>query len=430
MKLTGSKSPSLKGKVIVPGDKSISHRSLIIGSQAIGTTEITGLLEGEDVIATANAVKALGVEVRKEGDKWFVEGVGVGGLTATEGVIDCGNSGTGVRLLMGLVSPYNFETEFTGDESLCSRPMGRVIDPLKQMGINFKSNEGKLPLTVVGLADAMPIEYELPVASAQVKSAILLAGLNTAGKTSVIEPQKTRDHTELMLKSFGAQVERVGDKIILTGRPNLKAQKINVPGDPSSAAFLVAAALIVPDSEILIENICINPLRTGLYTTLIEMGADIGFLNERLEGGDKVADLRVKYSELNGVEVPAERAPSMIDEYPILAVIASFAKGETKMLGLEELKVKESNRLAAIYNGLIANGVAAIMGDDDLTVTGAKVQGGGVVKTHFDHRIAMSFVVMGLASEQAVTVDDGSAIATSFPNFIDLMSGIGAKISA
>lgn len=428
MKLTGSKSSSLKGKVTVAGDKSISHRALIIGSQAIGTTEITGLLEGEDVLATAEAVRSLGVSVEKKGEAWFVEGVGVGGLQEPEQIIDCGNSGTGVRLLMGLVSPYGFETEFTGDKSLCSRPMDRVINPLKEMGINFKSNDGKLPLTVEGLADAIPIEYELPVASAQVKSAILLAGLNIAGETSVIEPKATRDHTELMLKSFGADIKKDGNKITLKGRPKLTAQNIKVPADPSSAAFLVVAALIVEGSEIIIENICINPLRIGLYETLIEMGADIEFVNEREEAGDKVADLKVKYSKLQGVEVPAERAPSMIDEYPILAVAASFAEGETKMLGLEELKVKESNRLEAIYNGLIANGVNAEMGEDSLVVKAGEVEGGGEVETHFDHRIAMSFLVMGLAAKNEVMVDDASAIATSFPNFVELMNSIGADI--
>lgn len=428
MKLTSSKAPKLSGKITVAGDKSISHRSLIIASQAIGISEISGLLEGEDVIATAEALKKLGADIKKVGDKWVVNGAGVGSLQATNEVLDMGNSGTGVRLLMGLVGAYGFNTKFTGDESLRSRPMDRVTIPLSKMGINFQSNNNKLPLTVEGLADCIPIEYELPVASAQVKSAILLAGLNTDGETTVIEPELTRDHTELMLKSFGADIRREGDRIILKGRPELIAQNINVPGDPSSAAFPIAAALIVPDSEIIVENICLNPQRIGLYITLKEMGADIEFLNERLEGGDKVADIKVKYSKLNGVTVPAERAPSMIDEYPILAVIAAFAQGETKMLGLKELKVKESDRLKAIYDGLTANGVKSEMGDEDLTVHGGAVLGGGEVKTHLDHRIAMSFLIMGLASQKPISVDDGEPIKTSFPNFIQTIESI-AKTS-
>lgn len=424
MKLTASKSPKLNGKIIVPGDKSISHRSLIIASQAVGVSEIAGLLEGEDVIATAEALKKLGADIQKQGDKWIVNGAGTGSLQATDEVLDMGNSGTGVRLLMGLVGAYGFNTKFTGDESLRSRPMGRVTVPLSKMGINFQSNENKLPLVVEGLEDCLPIEYELPVASAQVKSAVLLAGLNTEGETTVIEPELTRDHTELMLKSFGADITREGDKIILKGRPELVAQNINVPGDPSSAAFPIAAALIVPDSKITIENVCLNPQRVGLYDTLIEMGADIEFLNERLEGGDKVADIKVKYSKLKGVTVPAARAPSMIDEYPILSVVAAYAEGETKMLGLKELKVKESDRLQAIYDGLVANGVKADLGEEDLTVYGGEVEGGGEVKTHLDHRIAMSFLIMGMASTEPVSIDDGEPIKTSFPTFIETIESI------
>lgn len=429
-----NKSGALKGEIEVPGDKSISHRALIFSSQAIGTSTISGLLEGEDVIATANALRSLGVNITQNGDKWTVDGVGVGGLTEPDKVLDMGNTGTGARLLMGLVATYPFTTHFTGDESLCSRPMARVTKPLEEMGVNFESREGvRFPLAVKGSSHAIPITYELPVASAQVKSAILLAGLNCRGKTSVIEPVATRDHTELMLKGFGAdievtKIENNGCKITITGHPELKAQDIYIPGDPSSAAFVVVAALIVPGSEVLVKNICINPLRTGLYTTLLEMGADIKFVNERIVAGDKVADLAVKYSKLKGIKVPAERAPSMIDEYPVLSIAASCASGETLMEGLEELKVKESNRLQSIADGLAACGIDFDMGEDSLLVRGGKITGGKTVKTNMDHRIAMSFLVMGMVSEKPVTVDDSHMINTSFPDFIGLVNKLGGKL--
>jgi len=432
MKLSSSKSSALKGTVIVPGDKSISHRALLISSQARGTSRIFGLLEGEDVICTVNALRRMGVGIEKIGDEWEVTGVGVGGLQEPDDVIDMGNTGTGVRLLMGLTATQGINVFFTGDASLRGRPMGRVTVPLTSMGARFMSRDkGRLPLAVQGTSDPMPIVYEMPVASAQVKSAIMLAALSAPGMTAIIEKEPSRDHTELMLTAFGAEVKRDKKGVItIKGQPELEAQEIYVPGDPSSAAFLIVAALIVPGSHLLLENICINQLRTGLFETLKEMGADIHFRNKRNAGGEKVADIEVKYSKLKGVKVPASRAPSMIDEYPILAVAAAFAKGTTVMEGLEELRVKESDRLKTIYTGLMGNGVKARMGKNYLLVEGmAQVPGNGLVKTHFDHRIAMSFLVMGLASEKPVSVDDGSAIATSFPNFIELMREIGAEIS-
>jgi len=430
MELSSKKSGALKGAIEVPGDKSISHRALIISSQATGTSKVTGLLEGEDVLATAEALRNLGVEIEKKNDEYHIKGVGIGGLQESAKLLDMGNSGTGVRLLMGLVASYNFNSFFTGDKSLCGRPMGRVTKPLEQMGVNFITREnGRLPLALKGLSPAIPIEYELPVASAQVKSAILLAGLNTPGKTSVIENEPTRDHTELMLKFFGADIVVKGKKITLKGHPNLKAKKLIVPADPSSAAFPAAAALIVSGSDITIKNVCINPLRIGFYKTLKEMGAKISYKNKRNECGEQVADINIKYSKLKGVEVPAERAPSMIDEYPILAVLAAYATGKTVMKGLKELRVKESDRLQTIYDGLKANGVKAKMTADSLTVEGGKVKGGGLVATHLDHRIAMSFLVMGLGAENPVKVDDGSPINTSFPGFVNLMRGLGAEVS-
>ena len=425
----------LNGSVSVPGDKSISHRSLILASQAIGQSKIFGLLEGDDVIATANCLRLLGVNINKEDDCWSVDGVGVGGLSEPAQILDMGNSGTGVRLMMGLVSSYPFTTYFTGDESLCHRPMGRVIKPLEKMGINFKTRDGgKLPLSVDGTHDIMPIEYELPVASAQVKSAILLAGLNCPGITTVIEPEATRDHTELMLKSFGADinVEELNEnsrKITLKGHGDLKAQNIEVPGDPSSAAFLIVAALITPDSEVIIKNICINPLRTGLYTSLLEMGADIKFINKRNVAGDEVADIVAKYSKLKGVTIPKERAPSMIDEYPILSIAATCAQGETTMEGLAELKVKESDRLQSIADGLKGCGADFDLGEDYLVVRGGEVKGGALIKTNMDHRIAMSFLVMGMVTQEPVFVDDVEMINTSFPNFIKLVNELGGDIS-
>jgi 3-phosphoshikimate 1-carboxyvinyltransferase len=434
-KLQSSKCNSLSGYIQVPGDKSISHRSLIFASQAIGTSCITGLLEGEDVIATSKALKAMGVDIQKEdnGD-WVVKGVGVGGLSPADAELDLGNSGTGVRLLMGLVAPYKFNTTFTGDASLKKRPMSRVMVPLEKMNVRFESKTGgRLPLTVIGNDEILPITYELPVASAQVKSAILLAALNCRGKTTVIEPVATRDHTELMLKSYGAEIltndnGKGGKEITLSGCPELKAHDIDVPGDPSSAAFLVVAALIVPGSEILIKNICVNPLRTGIYDTLIDMGGDIKFENKRVQAGEQVADIKVKYSKLKGVKVPASRAASMIDEYPILSVAASVADGDTLMEGVEELRVKESDRLQAVSDGLEACGVKFEAGNDWLKVTGGEVEGGGLIKTHLDHRIAMSFLILGLVAKEPVTVDDRTMINTSFPGFVEMINFLGGDI--
>lgn len=431
--VSSRKTSSIHGKIQVPGDKSISHRSLMLSAISLGQAKISGMLEGEDVIATANALRAMGVSIKKEDNIWIVQGVGVGGLHEPSQVLDMGNAGTGARLMMGMVASYNFNTIFTGDASLCSRPMGRVTTPLEKMGARFVTRQGgRLPLTVIGTNDLVPIIYELPVASAQVKSAIMLAALNTPGETTVIETEPTRDHTELMLRGLGAEinVQEISGKhhISVKGYPNLKAIDIKVPSDPSSAAFPVVAALITPDSEIIIEGMCMNEHRVGLYVTLQEMGADITIFNERLEAGDKVADLKIRSSKLKGVKVPASRAPSMIDEYPILAIAASVAEGATIMEGLAELKVKESNRLQAIADGLTANGVRCDVGDESLTVYGGKAAGGGMVKTHLDHRIAMSFLVLGMVSENAVAVDDGSVMDTSFPGFATLLNSVGAKI--
>jgi 3-phosphoshikimate 1-carboxyvinyltransferase len=428
----------LTGIFRVPGDKSISHRALILASQAIGGTSITGLLEGEDVINTARALGQLGVRIKRGAPgEWHVQGVGAGGLSESSDILDMGNSGTGARLLMGLASPYPFTTFFTGDESLRRRPMKRVTAPLAEMGARFEARDGgRLPLAVHGVPHMLPIEYRLPVASAQVKSAILLAALNIAGTTTVVEPQATRDHTERMLRHFGWQVgiRTLDDGSIavsLAGQQMLSPAErgIIIPGDPSSAAFPAVAALIVPGSDITLENITVNPLRTGLYTTLAEMGADISFHNRRISAGEEVADMRVRHSRLKGVTVPAERAPSMIDEYPVLAVAASYAEGRTVMQGLSELKVKESDRLQAIAAGLQQCGVTAVSERETLTVEGGKPRGEGTVTTHFDHRIAMSALVMGMATQQPVHIDDGSAIATSFPGFAELMNAMGAQIA-
>lgn len=429
----------LAGSLTVPGDKSISHRALILASQSLGGTDIQGLLEGEDVINTAKALRLLGVTIdRKTGNHWHVQGVGVGGLSESSDILDMGNSGTGARLMMGLVSPYDFVTFFTGDASLRGRPMKRVMTPLSEMGVRFEARDGgKLPLAVHGTSATLPITYRLPVASAQIKSAILLAALNTAGTTTVIEPAATRDHTERMLRHFGWEIKTEklpegGVAISLAGHQKISRAERNilVPGDPSSAAFPVVAALIVPGSDITITNVTINPLRTGLYDSLREMGADITFSNRRISAGEEVADLRVRHSKLKGITVPAERAPSMIDEYPILSVAASFAEGETIMHGLGELKVKESDRLLAVHNGLFACGVTSSIEGETLIVKGSTMpQGGGTVTTHFDHRIAMSFLIMGMATKLPVHVDDGSAITTSFPGFAELMNGIGARIA-
>jgi 3-phosphoshikimate 1-carboxyvinyltransferase len=425
----------LHGTISVAGDKSISHRALIFGAMAVGKTTITGLLEGEDVLCTAEALRHLGATITKEGTLWIVDGVGVGGLTEPTTVLDVGNSGTSARLLMGLVASYPFTTFFTGDASLRKRPMQRAMTPLQQMGVAFTARSGgRLPLAVNGTADTLPITYTLPVPSAQVKSAVLLAGLNTAGITKVIEPIPSRDHTERMLEAFGASIvisqneqnERV---IALEGQPELNPQNIVVPRDPSSAAFPLVAALITKNSDVTLPNICLNPHRIGLITTLQEMGARLTLLNKRIEGSEDVADIRVESSALKGVDVPASRAPSMIDEYPILAVAASCAVGTTIMRGLGELKVKESDRLAGIATGLAACGVTVEVADDTLIVHGkGQPQGGATIAVNLDHRMAMSFLVLGMASKTPITVDDGSAINTSFPNFVNIMNAAGANI--
>ena len=434
------RSAGLSGTISIPGDKSISHRSLMFGGLASGETRITGLLEGEDVLNTGKAMQAMGATIRKTGDEWIVNGIGNGALLAPKAPLDFGNAGTGSRLTMGLVGTYDFETTFIGDASLSKRPMGRILDPLRRMGTQVSASEGdRLPVTLRGPGVANPITYRVPMASAQVKSAVLLAGLNTPGITTVIEPVMTRDHTEKMLAGFGAalsvETDAAGMRTIrLEGQGKLVGQTIDVPGDPSSTAFPLVAALIVPGSDITIRNVLMNPTRTGLILTLQEMGADIEVLDQRLAGGEDVADLRVRSSALKGVTVPAERAPSMIDEYPVLAVAAAFADGTTVMLGLEELRVKESDRLSAVAEGLKLNGVDCLEGRDSLTVRG-RPDGKGLgsadgdeVKTHLDHRIAMSFLVMGLAAEHPVTVDDSAMIATSFPDFFDMMTRLGATI--
>lgn len=427
----------LKGRVRVPGDKSVSHRALIFGALAIGETRITGLLEGEDVLNTAKACAALGAQVERVGDgEWRVNGVGIGGLRTPDAPLDFGNSGTGARLMMGMVAGNPITATFDGDASLRRRPMKRILDPLAMMGVQVVSSAegGRLPVTLKGPRDLAPIAYESPVASAQIKSAVLLAGLGAPGETSVTEKEASRDHTERMLTHFGADI-RVepfgahGRRVTLKGRPELKPAPIHVPADPSSAAFPLVAALIVPGSDVVIEGVMMNPLRTGLLTTLREMGGDIEVLGERTEGGETVGDLRVRGSALKGVEVPPERAPSMIDEYPVLAVAAAFAQGTTRMRGLSELRVKESDRLAAVADGLGVNGVTYAIEGDDLIVEGnGRVTGGGRVATHMDHRIAMSFLVMGLAAERKVAIDDITFVATSFPAFVPLMRGLGAAI--
>ena len=438
---TARKSADLSGTIRIPGDKSISHRALILGGLASGETRITGLLEGVDVLATGRAMQAMGATIRKEADAWIVNGVGNGALLAPEAPLDFGNAGTGCRLTMGLTGAYDFETTFTGDASLGRQPMARVLDPLREMGVQVKAAVGdRLPVTLRGPKTLAPIVYRVPVASAQVKSVVLLAGLNAPGITTVIEPIMTRDHTERMLKAFGAELSVESDgsgvrTIRLEGRGRLVGQRIDVPGDPSSAAFPLVAALTVPGSDITIRNVLMNPTRTGLILTLREMGGDIEVVDSRQVGGEDVADLRVRHSELKGVTVPKERAASMIDEYPALAIAAAFAEGATVMTGLDELRVKESDRLAAIAAGLTLNGVDCEEGKSSLVVRGRRDgkglgnTAGAAVKTHLDHRIAMSFLVLGLASEQPVTVDDISMIATSFLEFTEMMTGLGAKIA-
>ena len=436
--MTARASGPLSGTAEVPGDKSISHRALILGALAVGETRITGLLEGQDVLDTAKAMRAFGAEVTQHAPgTWSVHGVGVGGFAEPADVIDCGNSGTGVRLIMGAMATTAITATFTGDESLRKRPMGRVTDPLALFGARACGRQGgRLPMTVVGAADPVPVRYATPVASAQVKSAILLAGLNAPGQTVVIEREPTRDHSERMLRGFGAEVAveatAEGHVITLTGQPELRPQTVAVPRDPSSAAFPVCAALIVPGSGILVPGVSQNPTRSGLFATLVEMGADIAFENPREEGGEPVADLRVRFTEgLRGIEVPPGRAPSMIDEYPILSVVAACATGTTVMRGVKELRVKESDRIDAMARGLEACGVRIEEDEDTLIVHGmgpGGVPGGATARTHIDHRIAMSFLVLGLAARNPVSVDDGSPIATSFPVFEPLMRGLGADI--
>ncbi|WP_090709449.1 MULTISPECIES: 3-phosphoshikimate 1-carboxyvinyltransferase [unclassified Beijerinckia] len=440
--LTAAASGPLTGRLRAPGDKSISHRALILGLLAVGRTTIEGLLEGDDVLRTADACRALGAKVERTGPgQWTVDGAGLGTLQTPRDVLDFGNAGTGTRLMMGVVAGHPIEATFDGDASLRKRPMRRILDPLALMGVQVvaESEGGRCPIVLRGTGDPAPIEYRTPVPSAQLKSAILLAGLNSPGQTTVIETEASRDHTEKMLAYFGANIVSTPDgphgrKIVLAGRPELKARDVIVPADPSSAAFALTAALLVPDSDVIIEGMMMNPLRIGLLTTLQEMDARIDVLNARIEGGEDVADLRVRTSQLKGVDVPAARAPAMIDEYPILAVVAAFAQGETRMRGLAELRVKESDRLAAVADGLIAAGVTCRIEGDDLIVTGGQdgpgiVRGGGTVKTHLDHRIAMSFLVMGLASQQPMTIDDAAMIATSFPTFQPEMQRLGAKFS-
>ncbi|WP_333868077.1 3-phosphoshikimate 1-carboxyvinyltransferase [Cypionkella sp.] len=437
--MTAHKSGPLTGTALVPGDKSISHRSLIFGAMALGETRVTGLLEGQDVLDTAKAMQAFGATVTRHGlGDWSVQGVGVGGFQEPADVIDCGNSGTGVRLIMGTMATSAMTVTFTGDASLRKRPMGRVTEPLALFGTEaYGRKGGRLPMTVVGAARPKPVRYALPVASAQVKSAILLAGLNCPGETVVIEREPTRDHSERMLIGFGAKLEverrAEGSVITLQGQPDLRAQSVAVPRDPSSAAFPVCAALLVEGSDIFVPGVSQNLTRNGLYITLMEMGAEIEFQNPREEGGEPVADLRVRFSgNMKGIEVPPERAPSMIDEYPILSVVAACATGKTVMRGVKELRVKESDRIDAMARGLEACGVRIEEDEDTLIVHGmgaGAVPGGAVCATHIDHRIAMSFLVLGLASKQPVSVDDASPIATSFPIFTGLMAQLGATLT-
>ena len=429
-------SAPLTGKVRVPGDKSISHRALILGALAVGETRITGLLEGEDVLSTAKAMAALGAKVERTGEgAWRVHGVGVGGFRAPEAPLDFGNSGTGCRLAMGAVAGSPIAATFDGDASLRSRPMRRILDPLELMGALVSGGDGKrLPLTLTGARDPIPMVYRTPVASAQIKSAVLLAGLSAPGTTTVVETEASRDHTELMLQQFGAEIVTEkegahGRRIMLTGQPELRGTNVAVPADPSSAAFPLVAALIVPDSDLTLTDVMTNPLRTGLFTTLREMGASIEESDVR-QAGEPMANLRVRASKLRGVTVPPERAPSMIDEYLVLAVAAAVAEGTTTMRGLKELRVKESDRLEATADMLRVNGVKVEISGVDLIVHGEGfVPGGGLVKSHMDHRIAMSALVMGCASEAPVKVDDTAFIATSFPDFIPMMRALGADFS-
>lgn len=429
---------ALRGIVRAPGDKSISHRSMILGALATGTTTVEGLLEGDDVLATARAMQAFGARVEQEGvGRWRIEGQG--GFSEPSDVIDCGNAGTGVRLIMGAAAGFAMCATFTGDSSLRGRPMGRVLDPLARMGATWLGRDkGRLPLTLKG-GNLRGLQYTLPMASAQVKSAVLLAGLHAEGGVEVIEPEATRDHTERMLRAFGAEVivedRVVGEKTIrhirLPEGQKLTGTHVAVPGDPSSAAFPLVAGLIVPGSEVTVEGVMLNELRTGLFTTLQEMGADLVISNQRLSSGEEVGDITARYSKLKGVVVPPERAPSMIDEYPILAIAAAFAEGDTVMRGVGEMRVKESDRIALTANGLKACGVQVVEEPEGFIVTGAghPPKGGATVTTHGDHRIAMSHLILGMAAQAPVAVDEPGMIATSFPGFVDLMRGLGATLA-
>jgi 3-phosphoshikimate 1-carboxyvinyltransferase len=442
--MTARPGTALSGKVTLPGDKSISHRALMFGALAVGETVIDGLLEGEDVLRTAAAMRALGAEIERDGaGRWHVWGCGIGALREPEDVLDMGNSGTGARLLLGILAGHPLTAVLTGDASLRRRPMARVTEPLAACGAAFIAREGgRLPLTVIGARDPLPLDYRLPVPSAQVKSAVLLAGLNAPGETRVVEREATRDHSERMLGHFGATLRRqeIDDEgqraleIVLTGQPELTGQAVRVPADPSSAAFPLVAALLLPGSEVRLAAVGMNPLRNGLVTTLQEMGGDITIENAREEGGEPVADLVVRGSRLKGVEVPAERAPSMIDEYPILAMAAAAAQGRTVMHGLGELRVKESDRLAAVARGLARCGVAVEEHPETLAVEGCggRPPGGNnqPIETELDHRIAMSFLVLGLAAERPVLIDDVTPVSTSFPDFTPLMQGLGADFAA
>ncbi|KMW57499.1 5-Enolpyruvylshikimate-3-phosphate synthase [Candidatus Rhodobacter oscarellae] len=437
--MTSRKATPLRGVANVPGDKSISHRSLILGAMTVGETRITGLLEGQDVLDTGKAMRAFGAEVIEHGGgEYSVHGVGVGGFAEPEDVIDCGNAGTGVRLIMGAMATTPISATFTGDGSLRKRPMGRITDPLALFGArSYGRAGGRLPLTIVGAAEPMPVRYTLPMASAQVKSAVLLAGLNAPGQTVVIEPEATRDHTERMLRGFGADltVEDTdeGRVITLTGQPEFTPQTIAVPRDPSSAAFPVCAALITEGSDLLVPNIGLNPTRAGLFTTLREMGADLTYENAREEGGEPVADLRARFSpNMKGIEVDPDRAASMIDEYPVLSVVAANAEGKTHMPGVKELRVKESDRIDAMAKGLRANGITVDEGEDWWSIDGrgpGGMPGGGTAASELDHRIAMSFMVAGMAAQKPVSIDDASPIVTSFPIFEELMTALGASLT-
>ena len=431
-------STNLTGSITIAGDKSISHRSIILGALSIGETTVDGLLESQDILATISAMQAFGAEIEKKADKkWHINGLGVGGLDEPEKVLDLGNSGTGVRLILGVAAGNPITSFFSGDESLSRRPMARVLKPLEMMGASFTSRTGGLlPLSCTGPQTLQPIDYSLPVASAQVKSAILLAGLNTPGKTIVREPTPTRDHTERMLKQFGSEISIETDNeseniITLKGESELTGQDIVVPGDPSSAAFPMVAGILAEDSRIKIKNVGINPLRFGLFEILNEMGAKTELIQKHDGVGEPIADIVVKTSKLKGVTVPASIAPRMIDEYPILAVAAACASGTTRMLGLQELRVKESDRLAAMANGLKACGVTVEETSDSLTVhgTGGQIEGGACIQTQLDHRIAMSFLTLGLKAKNPIIIDNGTTINTSFPGFVETMKSLGANLN-